>query len=62
MAWTAIYESEQVSLVADREHGQALLEVSSGGYRPRYMTLRMNAAELDLLIEALQRAKAEIVQ
>jgi hypothetical protein len=60
MAWQTIFDNDQISLAADSEHKRALLELSSGGYRPRYVTLQMSSAELDELIAALQQAKAAI--
>ncbi|TBL68287.1 hypothetical protein [Paenibacillus thalictri] len=62
MAWKTIYENDHIHLVADEEQQQAMLEVSSGGYRPRYVTLQLPVAELDQLIAALQLAKQELLK
>ncbi|NHN32387.1 hypothetical protein [Paenibacillus agricola] len=57
MAWKPIYDSEQLSLIADDELKVAMLEVSSGGYVPRYVTLHWNEQELAEVIQALQSAQ-----
>jgi hypothetical protein len=38
VAWITVYESDYLTLVVDDEKKTAMLEVSSGGYRPRYIT------------------------
>ncbi|MED4604359.1 hypothetical protein P9314_27395 [Paenibacillus validus] len=60
MAWKTIFESEQLTLVVDQEKSSVMLETSSGGYRPRYVTLHWTPKELDTVIEALHKAKREL--
>jgi hypothetical protein len=60
MAWNTILQKDQLSIVIDDEHNRVLFETSSGGYRPRYVTLHLNHDELDELISSLQQAKDEL--
>jgi len=60
MAWKAIYDSEQLSLIVDDEKQVAMLEVSSGGYVPRYVTLHWNEQELAEIIQALINAQQQL--
>ncbi|MEK8131184.1 hypothetical protein WMW72_25080 [Paenibacillus filicis] len=60
MAWKTIYESEQLTLVVDQEKHTVMAETSSGGYRPRYVTLHWSPEQLDTVIEALQAARSEL--
>jgi hypothetical protein len=60
MAWKPIYDSEQLSLIVDDEKQVAMLEVSSGGYVPRYVTLHWNEQELAEVIQALQNAQQQL--
>ncbi|NOU93591.1 hypothetical protein GC093_10210 [Paenibacillus sp. LMG 31456] len=56
MTWITMYESDALTLVVDDEKQTAMLEVSSGGYRSRYITLHWNKQELAEVIKALQLA------
>jgi hypothetical protein len=57
MVWKPVYDSEQLSLIVDDEKHIAMLEISSGGYVPRYITLHWNEQELAEVIQALQNAQ-----
>jgi hypothetical protein len=56
-----IAEGEEWSVTINERSKQVMLELSSGGYRSRYVTVHMNHEELERIITALQQAKAEIV-
>ncbi len=60
MAWKTILNKEQVSIVYDDERNHVLLEVNSGGLRPRFVTLHLGVTEIDEFIDHLQRAKCEM--
>jgi hypothetical protein len=60
MAWKPIYDSEQLSLIVDDDKQVAMLEVSSGGYVPRYVTLHWNEQQLSEVIQALQKAQQQL--
>jgi hypothetical protein len=58
MSLTSILQEEQISIFADDEQKNILLEVSSSGYRPKYVTLHLDKKEdIDRIIEALIKAK-----
>jgi hypothetical protein len=62
MAWERLLAKDQLELIADTEKGTLMLETSSGGAIPRYVTVHIqNEQELDELIGALQKAKEVIV-
>lgn len=53
-----LFQDDQVSIVADDEKKNIMLELNSSGYRPRYVTLHLsNKEEIDNLIETLLKAK-----
>ncbi|SFM02593.1 hypothetical protein SAMN03159341_11477 [Paenibacillus sp. 1_12] len=60
MAWKPIYESEQLSLIVDDDKQVAMLEVSSGGFVPSYITFHWSEQELAEIIQALQNAQQEL--
>lgn len=60
MSWKTIFEDEHVSIVVDESNRIVMLEASSGGYRPRYVTLQLDASRLEVIIEALQSARAAL--
>jgi ribosome maturation factor RimP len=61
MSLTSILQEEQISILADGEQKKILLEVSSSGYRPKYVTLHLDKTEdIDRIIEALIKAKEYI--
>jgi hypothetical protein len=62
MAWITMYENEEMTLVVDDEKQTAMLEVNSGGYRPRYITLHWNEQQLSEVIGALQTARQALVK
>lgn len=58
MSLISILQDEQISIVADDQNKNILFEVSSSGYRPRYVTIHLNQREeIDRIIEALIKAK-----
>lgn len=62
MAWKTILNKEQVSIVYDDERNHVLLELNSGGLRPKFVTLHLDQAGIDEFIEHLQLAKKEITE
>ncbi|SDD78110.1 hypothetical protein SAMN02799630_04023 [Paenibacillus sp. UNCCL117] len=62
MAWKTVYETEHVTLVVDQEKSLVMMETSSGGYRPRYVTLHWSPEQLDAMIDALQLARRELAE
>ncbi len=59
MAYKMIYSTENIDISADNEKKHIHIELSSSGYRPKFVSHYIeNPAELDRLIEALQEAKA----
>ncbi|MFC5470704.1 hypothetical protein ACFPPD_18615 [Cohnella suwonensis] len=56
-----IYSSEFIDIRADNDKKQVHIELSTSGYRPKYVSLFVeDAAELDRIIAALQRAKSAL--
>ncbi|WP_256758945.1 hypothetical protein [Cohnella sp. WQ 127256] len=54
-----IYTTEFIDISADSEKKHVHIELSSSGYRPKYVSLFIdNSQELDQIIDALQKAKA----
>jgi hypothetical protein len=45
MSLISILQDEQISVVADDQNNNILLEVSSSGYRPKYVTVHLNKHE-----------------
>lgn len=56
MAWQTIVNKEQLSIVYDDERNHVLLEVNSGGYQPKFVTLHLNKELLNELIQDLNKA------
>jgi hypothetical protein len=62
VAWERLLEKDQLEIIVDTDKGTLMLETSSGGAVPRYVTVHIqNEQELDELIGALQKAK-EVIQ
>jgi hypothetical protein len=62
MAWERLLVKDQLELIVDTEKGTLMLETSSGGAVPRYVTVHIQSEQvLDELIGALQKAK-EVIQ
>jgi hypothetical protein len=58
MAWERLLEKNQLEIIIDMDKGTLMLETSSGGAVPRYITVHIqNEQELNELIAALQKAK-----
>jgi len=58
MAWERLLEKDQLEIIIDTDKGTLMLETSSGGAVPRYVTVHIqNEQELDDILHALQRAK-----
>lgn len=58
MTLLKLYEDETILLTADDRKNHVLLEISSSGYRPKYVSKYFESQkEIDDLIEALQKAK-----
>lgn len=61
MAGQMIYTTEFIDISADRDKRQVHIELSSSGYRPKYVSLFIDSREeLERIIEALQTAKASL--
>ena len=61
MASQMIYTTEFIDISADRDKKQVHIELSSSGYRPKYVSLFIDTCEeLERIIEALQTAKASL--
>lgn len=61
MGWKTLFQNEHMSLVLDTNHNHCMMEVSSGGYQPRYVTLHLNGEDLSQLIDELQKAKEQLI-
>lgn len=58
MAWERLLEKDQLEIIMDTEKGSLMLETSSGGAVPRYVTVHIQTEQaLDEIITALQKAK-----
>jgi len=56
-----IYSTESIDISADGDKKQVRIELSSSGYRERYVTLFIeDAEELDRIVAALREARATI--
>jgi hypothetical protein len=62
MAWKSIFENEQLTVVVDDEKQNIMVEMSSGGYRPRFVTAHWSIEETQAVIEALEKAVASLRQ
>lgn len=63
MAWERILEKEQLELIIDNETGHLMIETSSGGAVPRYITIHIHSElEIDEIIAALKKAKQLFIQ
>jgi hypothetical protein len=62
MAWERLLAKDQLEIIVDTDKGTLMMETSSGGAVPRYVTVHIqNEQELDELIAALQKAKDVMV-
>jgi hypothetical protein len=62
MAWEQLLTKDQLEIIVDTDKGTLMMETSSGGAVPRYVTVHIqNEQELDELITALQKAKDVMV-
>ena len=58
MAWERLLEKDQLEIIVDTEKGTLMLETSTGGAVPRYVTVHVqNEQELNEIINALLKAK-----
>jgi hypothetical protein len=58
MGWERLLAKDQLEIIVDTDKGTLMMETSSGGAVPRYVTVHIqNEQELDELIAALQKAK-----
>lgn len=58
MAWERLLERDQLEIIIDTDKGTLMLETSSGGAVPRYVTVHIqNVQELEEIIAALHKAK-----
>jgi hypothetical protein len=58
MTWERILQKDQLELIVDTEKGHLMLETSSGGAVPRYVTVHIQSEEeINELIDALNKAK-----
>ncbi len=58
MSLISILHDDQVSVLVDDLNKNILFELSSSGYRPRYVTIHLNKKDqIDRIIEALNKAK-----
>ncbi len=63
MAIIDIFNNEQLHVSADDVRHHVQIEVSSTGYRPKYVSLFVeNFSELDEIISALTRAREFLVK
>jgi hypothetical protein len=62
MAWEQLLTKDQLEIIVDTDKGTLMMETSSGGAVPRYVTVHIqNEQELDEIIAALQKAKDVMV-
>lgn len=58
MTLISILQDEQISVVVDDHNKTILFEVSSSGYRPKYVTIHLTQKEeIDRMIQSLIKAK-----
>lgn len=55
--WQSLLANDRIEVRFDKSDKTAMLEVNDGGLIPSYMTIRMDAAELDELLAALREAR-----
>jgi hypothetical protein len=59
MVWERLLEKDQLEIIVDTERAHLMVEASSGGAVPKFITVHIQTeAEIDELIQALQKAKA----
>jgi len=62
MASQKIYSTECMEISADNEKKHVHIELSSSGYRPKYVSLFIDTREeLEQIIAALQQAKEALI-
>ncbi len=58
LAWERILEMAQLELILDTDKNHLMIEATTGGAVPRFVTVHINSdKEIDALIEALHKAK-----
>lgn len=62
LAWTSVFENEQLTVVVDEDKHNIMVELSTGGYRPRFVTAHWSAEETKAVIQALEQAVALLKQ
>jgi len=61
MANTILYNSENILIAANDEKQHIMIELSSSGYRPKFVSHYIESREeLEQLIDALQKAKSAL--
>ncbi len=60
MSWQTLFQNEHVSLVLDSNQRHCMLEVNSGGFQPKYVSLHLDEKGLEQLIGELQKAKTAL--
>jgi hypothetical protein len=59
MAWERLLEKDQLEIIIDTERGHLMVETSSGGAVPKFITVHIQTEEeIDEVIQALLKAKA----
>jgi len=57
MGLISVLQEEQISIAVDDEQQNIILELSSSGYRPRFVTMHINKREeVEQIIKALEKA------
>ncbi len=59
MTWINIYEKEQIVLRFDQQEKKLMIEINSGGLTTKYVTLFLDGADLDELLNVLQSIKEQ---
>ncbi|MFC0213467.1 hypothetical protein ACFFK0_13540 [Paenibacillus chartarius] len=58
MGWEYVHDQDEFSVSVDKEKGLAMLELSSSGIRPKYVSLQLEHVErLDAIVQALQAVR-----
>ncbi|WP_027087558.1 hypothetical protein [Cohnella panacarvi] len=61
MSNNVLYSTDNILIVANKAKRHVQLELSTSGYRPKFVTHYIESrAELDELIAALERARAHL--
>ncbi len=59
MTWINIYEKDQIVVRLDQQEKQLMIETNSEGLTAKYVTLYLDGADLDELLNALQSIKEQ---